>query len=155
LCRCRHNSNGAPTPAWGKLLRRRDNLNSNFGKYPKIRGVQILNGDKKTLTEKRNEVFGFRYESRSGLFELVQACALALVLADLGLVDPDGVWPRDVATGKRVQTKIRELGRLKWDWKNIEVQNWLKENWSELVDWPLGLLKAWVRESNPDAKTAI
>jgi hypothetical protein len=109
--------------------------------------VQSLN---MSITEERKQIF--ECDSRSGAFELAQACQVGLVLEGVGLIDAEGRWPRDVTTGKRVTTRLRELGRLKWDWRNPDVKDWLEESWAELVDWPLWLLKQWVRESNPDAK---
>lgn len=92
--------------------------------------------------------------SRSGAFELMAAGQLALMLIDLGLVkhsSTPAMGYLDVATGRRVTTRLRELARLGW-METEDGKAWLARNWPDLVAADLGGLKAWVRACNPRAK---
>jgi len=92
-------------------------------------------------------------ESRSGASELFKAAELGVILVDLGMVKEVGQGFRDVKTGQRVNTRLRELSRLKWDWSAEDSREWLARNWSDAAAMPLANLKAWVRGHNPNART--
>ena len=109
---------------------------------------------RRLMRGKRGELLRrlFECDSRSGAYELRAAGALALVLKELGLVDDAPRGWRDVSTGKRVQTRLRELGRLRRDWSSDENRAWLRESWPTAVAIPLDGLKQWVRENNPNVR---
>jgi len=91
-------------------------------------------------------------DSRSGAYELSRAAPLARGLEGLGLILDNGRGWRDVETGRRVQTRLRELGRLGWDLEDKSMQEWVTENWPRLVAMPLDELKERVRAINPRAR---
>jgi len=96
----------------------------------------------------------FGCDSRSGAYELQRAGELGVILKDLGLVtDARGTW-RDTGTGRRVQTRLRELSRLCWEWNTEDGKDWLRRNWPGIMGLSTDELKQWVRQGNPRARGA-
>jgi hypothetical protein len=96
-------------------------------------------------------------DSRSGAWEVERAGKVGVALKTLGLVDDaEGMW-RDVETGRRVNTRLRELGRLLvgWDLASASTQDWLLQNWTVAMAMSLDELKFWIREHNPRARCAL
>lgn len=91
-------------------------------------------------------------KTRSGVFELRRAAQVGVVLKALGLVDDDtGTWI-ETATGRKVGTRLRELGRLPLDWSGPEARAFLEGHWPQLSAMALTELKEWVRQHNPNTR---
>ena len=96
-------------------------------------------------------------DSRSGAWEVERAGKVGVTLKTLGLVDDEGGEWCDVKTGRRVNTRLRELGRfcVGWDLESASAQDWLLQNWPVVMAMTLDELKTWIREHNPRAKLAL
>lgn len=90
--------------------------------------------------------------TRSGVFEMRRAAQVGTILKALELVDDDsGAWV-ETATGRKVSTRLRELGRLALDWTSPEARVFLESFWSQLSEMSLPQLKDWVRQHNPNRR---
>lgn len=96
-------------------------------------------------------IFGRPYNnfSHSGAYEWRRALSLCTEAHKLKLLDIDKGY-RDVKTGKRMKTKLRELGRLQWEWEwdSEEGRAWLLRNWDILCEDDISVIKDLVRQHN-------
>lgn len=85
---------------------------------------------------------------RSSLYNRIRAAEPAIAARKLGLIDSNN---RDARTGKRMQTKFAELGRIfHWSfWETSDGEQWLLRNWPAIVDATAHDLIRWARQNNP------
>jgi hypothetical protein len=121
-----------------------------------MNNVQSLHGNKKRRGRPKSKALAafadlFQVQSRSALYVKMRAAAPGLAAKDMGLVDEHF---RDVATKRRMNTKLSELGRIFEErfWDGPAGKAWLKENWQQFVSMTAPELIAWVRANNPRAK---
>lgn len=108
---------------------------------------------KSTTLACATEVFGSKeLRSRSAIYGRMRSAQLGLVAVRLGLADSDF---RDATTGRRILTKLAEVGRIfdEGFWDTAEGEDWLRGSWSNLVEMTTQDLIEWVRKNNPRAKT--
>lgn len=83
--------------------------------------------------------------ARSSAYEMQRAANLYVALAEMNLLDLN-TW-RDVQTGRKCKTLVRELARLGLDWKAPETREIIKANWAQWAALPVMHAKILVREN--------
>lgn len=88
------------------------------------------------------------YTSRQSIHNRIHSTRITVTASNLGLIDGN---MRDVATGKRIKTKLSIVGRVMGNpffATDVGVL-WLQDNWSGIVNMTTNEIIQWERDNRP------